>query len=75
MEASANFAVLNFLSFTVATFCFIMKVPQIWKIIQSGDTKGISLGSVLLEQGGYDIIFKSVSLVFVSSLAKFIVWL
>ena len=69
MEASANFAVLNFLSFTVAAFCFIMKVPQIWKIIQSGDTKGISLGSVLLEQGGYDSFLKSVSLVFVSSLA------
>ena len=54
MEASATLlAVFNFLSLTVAALCVIMKVPQIWKILRSGDTNGISLGSVLLEQCGY----------------------
>lgn len=46
----------NFLSMTVVTLCLVMKLPQIWSAIRSGDTKGISLSSVLLEQSGYSVM-------------------
>ncbi|XP_045159860.1 uncharacterized protein LOC123525142 [Mercenaria mercenaria] len=57
MEASAYLEnICNFLSLTVVTLCVIMKVPQIWSAFKTGNTKGISLGSVLLEQTGYSIL-------------------
>ncbi|XP_060605213.1 solute carrier family 66 member 3-like [Ruditapes philippinarum] len=57
MEASAYLEnICNFLSMTVVALCIIMKVPQIWSAFKSGNTKGISLGSVMLEQSGYSIL-------------------
>ncbi|KAH3850326.1 solute carrier family 66 member 3-like [Dreissena polymorpha] len=53
--ASAE-VVCNFLSFTVVALCIIMKVPQIWGSFRSGNTNGISLPSVMLEQTGYSIM-------------------
>lgn len=53
MEASALVDnICNFLSITVIALCVIMKVPQIWGAFKSGNTHGISLYSVLLEQSG-----------------------
>ncbi|XP_052776087.1 solute carrier family 66 member 3-like isoform X2 [Mya arenaria] len=46
----------NFLSLTVVSLCIIMKVPQIWSAFKTGNTHGISLKSVLLEQTGYSIM-------------------
>lgn len=48
--------ICNFLSLTVIVLCIVMKVPQIWSAFHSGNTKGISLWSVLLEQSGYSLI-------------------
>lgn len=57
MEASAQLVfVCNFLSMTVVALCVIMKVPQIISAFRKGNTKGISLSSVLLEQSGYSIL-------------------
>ncbi|KAL4236302.1 PQ-loop repeat-containing protein 3 [Mactra antiquata] len=56
MEASAMESLCNFLSLTVVGLCVIMKVPQIWSAFKAGNTNGISLGSVLLEQCGYSIM-------------------
>jgi len=52
MEASLLENVCDFLSFTVIALCVVMKVPQIWGAFKKGNTDGISLSSVLLEQTG-----------------------
>ena len=33
----------------VLVMCTVMKVPQIWKVVQAGTTQGISLQSLLME--------------------------
>ncbi|XP_045159864.2 mannose-P-dolichol utilization defect 1 protein-like isoform X2 [Mercenaria mercenaria] len=45
------------LNWSVIVLCLFMKVPQIKSSFGSMDTKGISLGSVLLEMLGYSVLF------------------
>ncbi|XP_041359466.1 solute carrier family 66 member 3-like [Gigantopelta aegis] len=46
----------DFLSLTVVATCIILKVPQILSVSKAKSSKGVSLGSVLLEECGYSIM-------------------
>lgn len=47
----------NFLGLTVILANFVVKLPQIFAVYNSGSSKGLSLTSLLLEECGYSIMF------------------
>lgn len=50
-------SVSNFLGLTVILANFIVKLPQIFAIFNSGSSQGLSLAGLLLEECGYSIMF------------------
>ncbi|XP_070556900.1 solute carrier family 66 member 3-like [Ptychodera flava] len=56
VDSQVGGVVLQVLNFTCVLPCIALKVPQIWRILQTKSTKGVSITSVLLEWACFAVI-------------------